>query len=102
MSIEIKPAIKLCNQFADVVDSEVYLDTTILNNVYEKPIDQLVCDFQRGSNHAVLNFKMCDSQTLCQIFFLIAKVSMVANYSITVCHTCPNCRSLGVNQSIKY
>ena len=68
VSLETKPVIKLCNQLVDVVDSEVYLGTKIFTNVYEKPIDELVCDFQRRSNHIVHNFKMCDSQTLCHIF----------------------------------
>ena len=31
--------------------------------------DQIVCDFERRSNHVVHNFKMCNSQTLCRIFF---------------------------------
>ena len=30
--------------------------------------DDIVCDFERHSNHVVHHFKMCDSQTLCRIF----------------------------------
>ena len=30
--------------------------------------DQIVCVFERRSNHFVHSFKMCDSQTLCRIF----------------------------------
>ena len=68
VSLENKPVIKLYNQLVDVVDSEVYLGTKIFTKVYEKPIDELVCDFQRRSNHIGHNFKMCDSQKLCHIF----------------------------------
>ena len=45
LSLETKPVIKLCNQLVDVVDSEVYLGTKMFTNVYEKPLDKLVCDF---------------------------------------------------------
>ena len=70
VSLETRPVINLCNQLVDVVDSKVYLGTTLFTNVYEKPIDELVCDFQRSSNHIVHvhNFKMSDSQTLSNIF----------------------------------
>ena len=89
VSLKTKPVIKLCNQFVDVdvVDSKVYLGTNFFTNVYEKPIGELVCDFQRRSNHIVHHFKMCDSHIFsshCESFF------MTVNYSITVCHTCPN------------
>ena len=30
--------------------------------------DEIVCDFERRSNHFVHNLKMCDSQTLCRTF----------------------------------
>ena len=48
VSLETKPMFKLCNQFVDVVESDlVDLGTTIYNNVYEKPIDQLVMGVYR-------------------------------------------------------
>ena len=30
--------------------------------------NEIVCDFERRSNHVVHNFKICDNQTLCRIF----------------------------------
>ena len=51
----------------------------------------IVCDFERRNNHIVHNFKMCDSQTLCRIFLRIAKLFMVVNYLITICHICLIC-----------
>ena len=40
------------------------------DNVYKMSREEIVCDFERSSNHVVYNFKMCDSQTLCRIFSL--------------------------------
>ena len=57
--------------------------------------DEIVCDFERRSNHVVHNFEMCYSQTLCSIFFRIAKVFMVVKYLITICHICPICMFCG-------
>ena len=66
-NVSLETKLNLCNQLVDVVDSEVYLGTIFFTNVYEKPIDELVCDFQIMSSDIVYNLKMCDSQTLSHI-----------------------------------
>ena len=38
--MESKAVIKLFNQLVDVVDNEVYLGTTVFNNVYDNLIDK--------------------------------------------------------------
>ena len=65
------------------------------DNVYKMSREEIVCDFERSSNHVVYNFIMCDSQTLCRIFLCIAKVFMVVKYLITISHICLICMFRG-------
>ena len=68
MLLDVKPVVYLCDAIVDVVDSEMYLGNTLYNNIYKTKIDELVCDFERRSNHIIHNFSMCDSFTLKHIF----------------------------------
>ena len=64
----MKPVVYLCDAIVDVVDSEMYLGNKLYNNIYKTQIDELVCDFERRSNHIIHTFYMCDSFTLKHIF----------------------------------
>ena len=46
----------------------MYLGNNFYNNIYTIKIDELVCDFERRSNHIMQKFSMCDSSTLKHIF----------------------------------
>ena len=46
----------------------MYLGNKLYNNIYKTQIDELVCDFERRSNHIIHTFSMCDSFTLKHIF----------------------------------
>ena len=58
----------LIDAIVDVVDNEMYLGNKLYNNIYKTQIDELVCDFERRSNHIIHTFSMCDSFTLSHIF----------------------------------
>ena len=64
----MKPAVYLSDAIVDVVDSEMYLGNKLYNNIFKTKIDELVCDFEKRSNHVIHNFSMCDSFTLKHIF----------------------------------
>ena len=64
----MKPVVYLCHAIVDVVDSKMYLGNKLYNNIYITKIDELVCDFERRSNHIIHNSSMCDSFTLKHIF----------------------------------
>ena len=42
----------------------MYLGNKLYNNIYKTKIDELVCDFERRSNHIIPTFSMCDRFTL--------------------------------------
>ena len=60
MLLDVKPVVYLCDAIIDVVDSEMYLGNT-LYNIYKTKMYELVCDFERQSNHIIHNLSMCDS-----------------------------------------
>ena len=69
MLLDVKPVVYLCDAIVDVVDSEMYLGNKLYNNIYKTQIDELVCDFERRSNHIIHTFfSMCDSFTLKHLF----------------------------------
>ena len=70
MLLDVKPVVYLCDAIVDVVDSEMYLGNKLYNNIYKTKIDELVCDFERRSNHIIQTFSMCDSFILKHIFVM--------------------------------
>ena len=42
----------------------INLGNTLYNNIYKTKIDEIVCDFERRSNHIIKKKSMCDSFTL--------------------------------------
>ena len=56
------------SKLLSLVNSVMYLGDKLYNNIYKTKIDELVCDFERRSNHIIHNFSMCDSFTLKHIF----------------------------------
>ena len=56
MLLDVKPVVYLYDAIV-VVDSEVYLGNTLYNNI-KKKFDELVCDFERRSNH-IINIFQC-------------------------------------------
>ena len=68
MLLEVKPVVYLCDAIVDVVDNEMYLGNKLYNNIYNTKMDELVCDFERRSNHIIQKNSMCDSFTLKHIF----------------------------------
>ena len=68
MLLDVKPVVYLCDAIVGVVDSEMYLGNKLYNNIYKTKIDELVCYFERRSNHIIHTFSMCDSFTLKHIF----------------------------------
>ena len=68
MLLDVKPVVYLCDAIVHVVDIEMFLGNKLYNNIYKTKIDELVCDFERRSNHIIHNFSMCDSFTLKHIF----------------------------------
>ena len=93
MLLDVKPVVYLCDAIVDVVDSEMYLGNKLYNNIYKTKIDELVCDFERRSNHIIHTFSMCDSLTLKHIYFpRTVKVFMDVNYlTLQNLIICPNC-----------
>ena len=48
--------------------------------MYITNIDELVCDFEKRSNHVIHKFSMCDSFTLKHIFSTYCENFMDVNY----------------------
>ena len=93
MLLDVKPVVYLCDAIVDVVDSEMYLGNKLYNNIYKTQIDELVCDFERRSNHIIHTFSMCDSFTLkhifstyCESFYGCELFNLTKPYNL-----CPNC-----------
>ena len=52
MLFDVKPVVYLCDVIIHVMDSEMYLGK-VYNNIYKTKIYELVCDFERRSNHII-------------------------------------------------
>ena len=56
MLLDVKPVVYLSDAIVNVVDSEMYLGNKLCNNIYITKMDELVCDFERRSNHIIHTF----------------------------------------------
>ena len=73
----------------------MYLGNKLYNNIYKTKIDELVCDFERRSNHIIQKFSMCGSFTLkhiilfsryCESFFM--EVNYLTLRNLIICQNC--------------
>ena len=68
--LDVKPVVYLCDAIVDVVDSEMYLGNKLYNNIYKTKVDELVCDFERGSNQIIHSFTLNHIfSTYCERFY---------------------------------